>query len=67
MKTFRNRPATSHGELAERLRAHRIGEVIDGASPVNDDERAMWRLVEGLRGAYLDDAPRPARSGSGPR
>lgn len=66
MKTFRNRPATANGELADRLRAHRIGEVIDGASPVTDDERAMWRMIEALRAAYLDndarcpDRPSPA-------
>lgn len=55
MKTFRIRPATAHGELAERLRAHRIGEVIDGASPVTDDEQAVRRMVEALRAAYLDN------------
>ena len=67
MKTFRNRPAPANGELAERLRAHRIGEVIDGASPVTDDEEAMWRMIEALRAVYLDNDGRlPGRPSAGP-
>ncbi|MGE0029343.1 MAG: hypothetical protein AB7O78_09085 [Thermoleophilia bacterium] len=53
MKTFRIRPATAHGELAERLRAHRIGEVLDGGSPVTEDEWAMSRMADAMRAAYL--------------
>lgn len=52
------RRATSHDP-----RAARAGAVIDGASPVTDDEWAVAKTVFALRAAYLTPPAPPGPAG----